>query len=92
MPQIRVHDIAHRRRSITADTALRIGRALGTTPDFWLDLQRVYDLELARAKTDVSGIESLVDTGADLMGSLGHKVKIEGDTFTTGLNWDACAR
>lgn len=29
VPQIRIHDIVHRRRSITADTALRIGQALG---------------------------------------------------------------
>ena len=34
--QVRIHDIVHCRRSITADTALRIGKALGMTPDFWL--------------------------------------------------------
>lgn len=62
VPPIRIHDIVHCRRSITADTALRIGRALGTTPDFWLNLQRMYDLEVARAKTDVSVIEPLVRT------------------------------
>ena len=60
VPPIRIHDIVHCRRSITADTALRIGRALGTTPDYWLNLQRMYDLEVARAKTDVSAIEPLV--------------------------------
>ena len=37
VPQIRINDIAHCRRSITADTALRIGRALGMTPEFWLN-------------------------------------------------------
>ena len=62
VPQVRIHDIVHCRRSITADTALRIGRALGTTPDFWLNLQRMYDLDVARSKTDVSAIESLVKT------------------------------
>ncbi len=61
VPQVRVHEIVHCRRSITADTALRIGQALGMTPDFWLNLQRMYDLDLARAKTDVSAIERLVD-------------------------------
>lgn len=61
VPQVRIHDIVHCRRSITADTALRIGRALGTTPEFWLNLQRMYDLDVARAKTDVSSIEPLVD-------------------------------
>ena len=64
VPQIRIHDIVHCRRSITADTALRIGQALGTTPDFWLNLQRMYDLDVARATTDVSGIARLVDVSA----------------------------
>ena len=64
VPQIRIHDIVHRRRSITADTALRIGQALGMTPDFWLNLQRMYDLDVARAKTDVSAIEPLVEASA----------------------------
>ena len=60
MPPIRIHDIVHCRRSITADTALRIGRALGMRPDYWLNLQRMYDLDVARAKTDVTAIEPLV--------------------------------
>ncbi len=60
VPPVRIHDIVHRRRSITADTALRLGQALGTTPDFWLNLQRQYDLDAARAKADLSSIESLV--------------------------------
>ena len=62
--QIRVHDIVHCRRSITADTALRIGQALGTSPDYWLNLQRMYDLDVARTKTDVSAIEPLVEASA----------------------------
>lgn len=61
VPQVRIHDIVHCRRSITADTALRIGRALGMTPEFWLNLQRIYDLDIARAKTDVSTIEPLIE-------------------------------
>ena len=64
VPQIRIHDIVHCRRSITADTALRIGQALGMTPDYWLNLQRMYDLDVARTKTDVSTIEPLVDASA----------------------------
>ncbi len=59
--QIRIHEIVHGRRSITADTALRIGQALGMTPDFWLNLQRMYDLDVARRKTDLRGIERLVE-------------------------------
>lgn len=62
VPPIRVHAIVKRQRSITADTALRIGRALGTTPDYWLNLQRIYDLNVARSTTDVSQIEPLEET------------------------------
>ncbi len=64
VPQVRIHDIVHCRRSITADTALRIGKALGMTPDYWLNLQRMYDLDMARATTDVSAIETLVEVSA----------------------------
>ena len=49
VPPIRINAIIKRRRSITADTALHIGRALGTTPEFWLNLQRMYDLDVARS-------------------------------------------
>ena len=57
---IRINEIVHRRRSITADTALRIGRALGMTPEFWLNLQRMYDLDVARVSFDGDAIEPLV--------------------------------
>ena len=60
VPPIRINDIVHCRRSITADTALRIGKALGMTPEFWLNLQRMYDLEVARASIDTGVIEQLV--------------------------------
>ena len=65
VPPIRIHEIVHRRRSITADTALRIGKALGMTPEFWLELQRMYDLELVRASTDTSGIQQLPEVPRD---------------------------
>ena len=61
VPPIRIHDVVHGRRSITADTALRIGKAVGMTADFWLNLQRMYDLDLARTKTDTSDIKPLVE-------------------------------
>ena len=60
VPPRRINEIVHGRRSITADTALRLGKALGMTPEFWLNLQRMYDLEVARASTDVSSIKPLV--------------------------------
>ena len=52
------------RRPVTADTALRIGKALGMTPDFWLNLQRMYDLDVARANSDYSAIKPLVEVPA----------------------------
>ena len=64
MPPIRINAIIRRRRSIAADTALRIGRALGTTPDYWLNLQRMYDIDIARSKTDISNIQPLVEAPA----------------------------
>lgn len=47
VPVSRVQDIVAERRSITGDTALRLARHFGTTPEFWLNLQRDYDLEMA---------------------------------------------
>ena len=41
----KINEIVRGKRSITADTALRLSIALGTTPDFWLGLQKDYDLE-----------------------------------------------
>ena len=47
VPVTRINDIAHGRRSITADTALRLSRYFGTSPQFWINLQTNYDLEVA---------------------------------------------
>ncbi len=44
----RLNEIVRGRRGITADTALRLARYLGTTPEFWLNLQSNYELRLAR--------------------------------------------
>lgn len=61
VPAVRVNEIVHCRRGVTADTALRLGRVLDMTPEFWMNLQQRYDLEIARAATDVSGVKRLVD-------------------------------
>ncbi len=42
----RINEIVHKKRSITADTALRLGRFFGISPQFWLNLQSRYDLEV----------------------------------------------
>ena len=47
VPRPRLNDIVLGRRGITVDTALRLGRYFGTTPDFWLHLQIRYDLDRA---------------------------------------------
>lgn len=47
VPPNRISDIVRGRRGISADTALRLGRWLGTSPRFWLNLQQLYDLEVA---------------------------------------------
>ena len=60
VPPRRINEIVHARRSVTADTALRVGKALGTTPDFWLNLQGIYDIDRARSSLDVDTIETLV--------------------------------
>jgi addiction module HigA family antidote len=44
VPSGRITDILNGRRSITADTALRLGRYFGNSPRFWLDLQSQHDL------------------------------------------------
>ncbi len=60
VPPRQVNEIILGRRAITADTALRIGKALCMTPESWLNLQRLYDLDVARASTDTSAIKPLV--------------------------------
>jgi antitoxin HigA-1 len=47
VPPNRINDIVQKRRGISAETALRLGKALGTTADFWMNLQCKYDLETA---------------------------------------------
>jgi addiction module HigA family antidote len=48
VPANRITAILNGSRSITADTALRISRFFGTTPEFWLNLQIAYDLKITR--------------------------------------------
>ena len=50
VPAPRVNDIVLERRGISADTALRLARHFGTTPQFWLNLQASYDLKIAMRK------------------------------------------
>ena len=47
VPYQRVNQIVNRKRAITPDTALRLSRVFGTTPEYWLDLQQRWELSLA---------------------------------------------
>ena len=49
VPPRRINEIVLGKRAITADTALRLGKFFGTTPQFWMNLQDHFDLEEARA-------------------------------------------
>jgi addiction module HigA family antidote len=47
VPVTRISEIVNGRRGISADTALRLGRYFGSTPEFWMNLQAAFDLEVA---------------------------------------------
>ena len=51
VPPNRISDIVNGKRSITADTALRLGKYFGTSPEIWLGLQSDYELRVARRTT-----------------------------------------
>ena len=59
-PTSLVVNVIQGRQSVTAEIALRIGAALRMTPESWLNLQRYYDLDVARASTDISRIQPIV--------------------------------
>ena len=48
VPPRRINEIAHGKRAISADTALRLARFFGTSEQFWLNLQSRFDLEVER--------------------------------------------
>lgn len=48
VPANRISQIMAGKRAITADTALRLGRYFGTSAEFWMNLQKTYELDLAR--------------------------------------------
>ena len=51
VPANRTSEIVRGRRSITADTALRLAEWLGTSPEFWMRLQEKYDIKLTRMQS-----------------------------------------
>jgi addiction module HigA family antidote len=51
VPATRIGEIVNERRGFTADTALRLARHFGTSADFWMNMQRDYELTLTRRKS-----------------------------------------
>jgi len=50
VPARRINEVVHGKRAITADTALRLGRYFSMSPEFWINLQTHYDLEVEKEK------------------------------------------
>jgi len=57
VPLPRINDVVRGKRSITADTALRLGTYFGLPAQFWMNLQTDYDLRLAAANQDLKKIK-----------------------------------
>ncbi|MFH0921019.1 MAG: HigA family addiction module antitoxin [Fibrobacterota bacterium] len=51
VPARRINEIVHGKRAVSPDTALRLGRYFGMTPQFWMNLQAHYDLEAAEERS-----------------------------------------
>jgi addiction module HigA family antidote len=51
VPTNRITEILNRRRAVTGDTALRLGHFFGTSPEFWMNLQKLYEIRLAETKS-----------------------------------------
>jgi antitoxin HigA-1 len=67
VPATRIGEIVHQRRRITADPALRLARYFKTNPEFWLNLQNFYELELSRRSGSLSEIERHVHPATELV-------------------------
>ena len=66
VPQTRISEICKRRRSISADTALRLAKYFGTTARFWMGLQQDYDLEeqFMKNRNRIESIQPMDATGS----------------------------
>ena len=59
IPRTRIERLVKGQTAITVDTAMRLARFFSTTPEYWMNLQRAWDLARARETIDVSGIKPL---------------------------------
>lgn len=59
VPRTRIERLVKGETALTADTAMRLATYFATTPEYWMNLQRAWDLARARETVDVSGIVPL---------------------------------
>jgi addiction module HigA family antidote len=59
IPRTRIERLVKGQTAITVDTAMRLARFFSTEPEYWMNLQRAWDLARAREAIDVSGIKPL---------------------------------
>ena len=59
VPRTRIERLVKGETSLTVDTAMRLSKFFGNTPEFWMNLQRAYDIARARESVDLSGITPL---------------------------------
>ena len=59
VPRTRIERLIRGETSLTVDTAMRLARFFGNTPEFWMNLQRAYDLARARETVDLTDITPL---------------------------------
>jgi addiction module HigA family antidote len=60
VPPRRINQIIRGERAITPDTSLRLGKLFGQSDTYWLNLQKHYDIEMARETADLSRVQVLV--------------------------------
>lgn len=57
VPATRIHQIVHRERGVTADTAIRLAKYFKTSPELWMNLQAHYDIEIMDVRKITSKIK-----------------------------------
>ena len=62
VPRTRIERLVRGDTALTADTAMRLAKVFGTTAEYWMNLQRAWDLARAKEQIDVSDIEPLAAT------------------------------
>jgi addiction module HigA family antidote len=63
VPARRINEIVHCKRAISADTALRLSRFFGLSDEYWMNLQALYELQVAREELD-SALEAIMPIAA----------------------------